>query len=74
MSDLLARTATHCAHCEGVRFRWRVKRIRAAGTQFSQRTLLWTCQGCGAEVEEAIALQGGARISHAHEPPLPTPG
>ena len=67
MSDLLARTATHCAHCEGVRF-------RAAGTQFSQRTLLWTCQGCGAEVEEAIALQGGARISHAHEPPLPTPG
>lgn len=55
MSDGTTPAATKCIHCEGVSFRWRVKRVRPTGSPASQRTLVWSCTECGAEVEEPLA-------------------
>lgn len=86
MTDSSNATPTGCAHCGGVRFRWRVKRARNAGTAHSQRTLVWTCQGCGGEVEEPLARKHdssdrhtpGAASADAEPPragpPAPAPG
>ncbi len=57
-------SSTSCAHCQGVNIQWRVKRIRGAGPA-SRRTLVWTCQGCGAVREEPL--------SPGPELPLPGP-
>jgi hypothetical protein len=60
MSDGTITAASKCLHCEGVSFRWRVKRVRGSGSLASQCTLIWSCAGCGAEVEEPLARGGGA--------------
>ncbi len=56
-------TETKCAHCDGVRFRWRVKRVRGSGAA-STRTLVWTCDGCGADFEEALSSDRHANDAH----------
>jgi len=56
-------STTKCAHCEGVRFRWRVKRVRGSGTA-SLRTLVWTCQGCGGDFEEPLSSDRHANGTH----------
>jgi hypothetical protein len=65
MSHGTTPAVSKCVHCEGVSFRWRVKRVRSAGSPASQRTLVWSCAGCGAEVEEPLARGG--------EPAMPSP-
>lgn len=60
---------TNCAHCDGVRFRWRVKRIRGTGRPASQRTIVWSCVGCGTELEEGITPSDGGNRADDHEPP-----
>ena len=69
MSDGTSPAMSKCVHCEGVSFRWRVKRVRGAGSPASQRTLVWSCAGCGAELEEPLAR--GAEASGAPPPPRP---
>lgn len=68
MNDVSRATNTGCAHCGGVRLSWRVKRVRNAANTHSQRTLVWTCQGCGRESEESLA---GSPGSGGHRPPGP---
>jgi hypothetical protein len=69
MSEGTTTAGTKCLHCEGVSFRWRVKRVRGTGSPASQRTLIWSCAGCGAEVEEPLAPGGDPGT--ALRPPAP---
>ncbi len=64
MSDGSTRAVPKCVQCGGVGFRWRVKRVRGAGSPASRRTLVWSCGGCGAQVEEPLA-PGGAGQTRA---------
>jgi hypothetical protein len=70
MSDGTTPAVSKCVHCAGESFRWRVKRVRGAGSPASQRTLVWSCVGCGAEVEEPLVR--GAAASDAVPSPRPT--
>jgi len=68
MSDGTTQAVPKCMHCAGVSFRWRVRRVRGTGSPASQRTLVWSCQGCGAEVEEPLSRREPGGPSAAAPP------